>query len=233
MTGARSFAGFAPAALGFFDTLAANNSRDWFHANKADYESLVKDPMVNLLVDLNAELDRRGIPLSAEPKKAIFRINRDVRFAKDKSPYKTNIAACVTRDGEKHAPGMLYIQIAPSGSFVGAGFYELEAAELDAFRRRIAADPDAWIAVEKALRDSGAELSTEGALKKLPRGYDASMAGEVADALKLKFFVTKLWLDPGEIGTSALVEKIADFAVLNRPLLEFGWHAVGEIVCTD
>ena len=228
MTDTRSFTGFTPDTLGFFKKLGENNSRDWFLANKADYEGLVKSPMVDLLVDLSAELDRRGLPLSADPKKAIFRINRDVRFAKDKSPYKTNIAACVTRDGEKHAPGMLYIQISPSGSFVGAGFYELEAPELDAFRQRIVADPEAWRTVEETLRAGGAELSTEGALKKLPRGYDAAAVGEVGDALKLKFFVTKLWLDPDELRTSALVEKIADFAVLNRSLLEFGWQAVGD-----
>ncbi len=230
MSATRSFEGFPPDALAFFDRLSANNTREWFHANKPEYESVVKDPMVDLLIDLSDELGRRGLPLSADPKKAIFRINRDVRFAKDKSPYKTNIAACVTRDGEKHAPGMLYIQIAPAGSFVGAGFYELDAPELDAFRQRMVAAPANWDRVERSLKVGGVELATEGALKKLPRGYDQAVSNEIGEALKLKMFVTKRWLDPDELSTSSLVEKIADFAALNRPLLEFGWAAIGDVV---
>jgi uncharacterized protein (TIGR02453 family) len=136
-----SFDGFPPGALDFFDRLAANKNRDWFQAHKAEYERLLRTPMIALVADLASRLAERGVPLTvADPAKAIMRINRDVRFAKDKSPYKTNIAATLTRTGERHAPGMLYLHVSPEGSFAGCGFYEIEptAGRLPPPNRRVA-----------------------------------------------------------------------------------------------
>ncbi len=89
----RSFPGFTPEALQFLVDLAFNNERAWFQARKADYERLLKVPLEALCVDLAAEFETRGIPLRSDPKRSPFRIYRDTRFSKDKTPYKSNIAA--------------------------------------------------------------------------------------------------------------------------------------------
>ena len=88
-----AFDGFSPDAIQFLVDLAANNERSWFQPRKADYERLLKAPLEALCVALGETFERRGIPLSADPARSPFRIYRDVRFSKDKSPYKTNIGA--------------------------------------------------------------------------------------------------------------------------------------------
>lgn len=224
----RQFQGFAPGALGFFDRLAANNDRDWFYAHKAEYEDSLKSPMMALLTDLSVELEARGVPLTGDPKKSIMRINRDVRFARDKSPYKTNIAAGLTRDGSRYAPGMLYLHFASEACFAGIGFYELEPAELDSFRANIASDPEGWRAVEAQQDKAAAPISREGAAKRLPRGFASDLPEDIQEAVKRKFFVAKRPIEPSEIVTPDLVDAIASFASASRGLLEFGWSALGE-----
>ena len=93
MVAERTFQGFSRDALQFLVDLAMNNERAWFQARKADYERLLKEPLEALCTDLADEFERRKVPLRADPKKSPFRIYRDTRFSKDKSPYKTNLAA--------------------------------------------------------------------------------------------------------------------------------------------
>src|SRR5215207_3649524 len=88
-----TFTGFQPEAVEFLAELAANNDRAWFQPRKAEYERLLKEPLEALCVALDERFQARGIPLRADPAKSPFRIYRDVRFAKDKSPYKTNLGA--------------------------------------------------------------------------------------------------------------------------------------------
>ena len=88
-----TFDGFRPEAIQFLVDLAENNSRDWFQPRKADYERLLKAPMEQLCVALEEQFRSRGIPLHADPARSPFRIYRDIRFSKDKSPYKTAVAA--------------------------------------------------------------------------------------------------------------------------------------------
>src|SRR5689334_6403626 len=90
---ASSFTGFSPSAIQFLADLAANNDRSWFQPRKAEYERLIKEPLEALCVDLGQRFESRGIPLLADPKRSPFRIYRDTRFSKDKSPYKTHVAA--------------------------------------------------------------------------------------------------------------------------------------------
>src|SRR5215208_6207849 len=87
------FRGFQPEAVQFLADLTANNDRAWFQPRKAEYEQLLKQPLEALCTALADEFATRRIPLQADPAKSPFRIYRDVRFAKDKSPYKTNIGA--------------------------------------------------------------------------------------------------------------------------------------------
>lgn len=92
-----------------------------------------------------------GIPLSGDPRRSLTRINRDVRFSNDKSPYKTYAAATFTREPGEMSPGLLYVSLSADECFAGAGFYAADTADLAAMRSAIANDPDDWIAVESKL----------------------------------------------------------------------------------
>ncbi len=127
MTG---FTGFGPKALPFFEALKFHQSREWFEENRSLYENDVLVPMVALIDDLTAAFTKRKIPLRGDGKRSIFRLNRDIRFSKDKSPYKTHAGAVMTRSGSKKDNGLLYIHIDPTGCFTAAGFYMPEAPAL-------------------------------------------------------------------------------------------------------
>jgi uncharacterized protein (DUF2461 family) len=109
------FPGFAAADLAFLTGLAAHNDRDWFTAHRAPYDDGLKPTLAALILALNAAFDARALPLAGDPKKSVFRIHRDVRFSKDKRPYKTHVSATLTRDGQKLSPGLVYVHIEPEG----------------------------------------------------------------------------------------------------------------------
>ncbi len=110
--------------------------------------------MVALIDDLTAAFAARRIPLRGDGKRSIFRLNRDVRFSKDKSPYKTHAGAVMTRSGSKKDNGLLYIHIDPTGCFAAAGFYQPEARGLAALRKAMLAQPKQG---EGAARPAGEE----------------------------------------------------------------------------
>ncbi len=219
------FTGFPPDALAFFRELTANNTRDWFLANKSRYETQVRDPLASLVTDLAARLAKTNTPLRGDAKRSLFRINRDVRFSKDKSPYKTHAGATLTRDGEKLTQGLLYIHIDPKGSFVAAGFHEPEPGQLLRMRQAVAEDPKAWGKVEAALSKNGLELTREAVLTRVPKGFERAPVA-VAEALKLKWWIVERKLSPAEIGTAKLVDAVVKLAADAAPLLQFGWAAL-------
>ena len=100
-----SFQGFGPQALPFLKALAFHQTKEWFEANRATYEFDLRTPMGDLVEQLSAAFAKAKIPLKGDRKSSLFRIHRDVRFAKDKSPYKTNVGAVMTRFGKKNEPG--------------------------------------------------------------------------------------------------------------------------------
>jgi uncharacterized protein (TIGR02453 family) len=92
-TTAPTFSGFSPAAIQFLADLAQNNDRAWFQPRKAEFERLLREPMEQMIAALADRLAARGVPLRADPKRSPFRIYRDTRFSRDKSPYKTHLGA--------------------------------------------------------------------------------------------------------------------------------------------
>ena len=227
------FTGFGSDALTFLAELAANNDRAWFQAHKDAYERSVKAPMLDLVADLSTALARRDVPLHGDPKRALFRIHRDTRFARDKSPYKTNVGAVLTRTGDKHDQGLLYVHLGLDRSFVAVGFYMLEPNELKAFRERIVQRPKEWRAVGADLAKAGLALGREGATTRLPRGFDAAKVGDLADDLKLKSFIVSQTLSPDEVASPAMVDRAADLAVKGQNLLQFGWQALDGLPPDD
>ena len=231
---ASQFKGFTTEAFDFFNELYFTQERAWFQAHKSIYDKAVKAPMLDLLADLSAELARRKVPLQADPKRAIFRIHRDVRFARDKRPYKTHIGAVLTRDGSKQSPGLLYVHIDPTGSWSGSGFYHLQDDALAAMRARIATRPKDFRQMISALHADGLELSPdEEALKRKPKGFDAVTDPDLIDALCRRSLILRQPLSVEEVSGPAVITRLADFAVASLPLLDFGWQALGYPVKRD
>ena len=221
------FKGFGPKALPFFAALKFHQSKEWFDENRGLYESDVLEPMVALLSDLTARFAKAKIPLKADGKRSIFRIHRDVRFAKDKSPYKTHAGAVMTRSGGKMEPGLLYLHISPEGCFAAAGFYMPESADLARVRKAIAAgEGKRFLGVTAALKKGKLELGTENQLTRLPRGFEALKDGPLDGAVRLKSFIVEEPLPDKLIASPKFAEAVTAFTKRALPLLDFGWSAL-------
>ena len=163
---------FDAALFRFLKDLKANNERAWFQEHKARFETGARNPMLAFIADFSAPLAKLGRHFSADPRPvggSMFRLHRDTRFGKDKTPYKTHIAAHfpyhATTAGGVHGPGF-YLHLEPGASFAGGGLWHPEPESLFKVRQAIAAQPRAW----KAIRDSGLEIQGE-ALKRVPQGF--------------------------------------------------------------
>ena len=221
-----AFDGFGPHALEFFRDLAAEQSREWFQANREVYEREVRRPMEALIADLTAGFERREIPLRGEPGRAQFRLNRDVRFSKDKSPYKAHAGAALTRDGAKAEPGLLYVHVDPEGSFTAAGFYRPEPRELAAIRGAIRDRPGDFARIVAGLGRSKLRLEPGDSLKRIPRGFEALADGPLADALRLRSLIVRRPIAEADLRGPGLVAALDAFARAALPLLRFGWAAL-------
>lgn len=172
---------FSPRALRFFRELRRHNNRAWFTAHRGDYDTHVRAPMHALIEELDVRFARFAPEIEADPKRAMFRIHRDVRFSKDKSPYKTH-AACwfhhrdadrrVGQESEGGSAGF-YFQLAPGDSFVGAGLWMPPRPVLRRLREAIAEHPEGFARVVAAprLRRRYGGLDDESMLARMPRGY--------------------------------------------------------------
>lgn len=142
---------FTPAFIQFLKDLSSNNNREWFHANKKLYENEVKKPFYQLVQDVINKMKIEDPELNLEVKNAVFRINRDIRFSQDKSPYKTFVSAAIGRGGRKDMqfPG-IYIHLEPENFMMAGGCYMPEKDNLVKLRRFIINHADE---VNKALAD--------------------------------------------------------------------------------
>jgi uncharacterized protein (TIGR02453 family) len=221
-----NFTGFGPKALDFFKALKFHQSKEWFDQNRDLHQSDVVEPMIALLDDLTAAFAGNRVSLKADGKRSIFRVHRDVRFAKDKSPYKTHCGAVMTRSGSKNDNGLLYIHIDPEGCFVVAGFYAPASPDLLKIRQAIAGTAGSYKRVETALGKGGLSLSDSNQLTRVPRGFEELKGGKLDHAIRLKSFIVREDLSARAIKSADLVETISDFAARAMPLLRFGWKAL-------
>jgi uncharacterized protein (TIGR02453 family) len=221
-----AFTGFPPDALGFLTALALHQSRDWFQAHRATFEATLRQPMGALVDAVSVELARRHVPLQGHGVAAVFRMNRDLRFSKDKRPYRTNVGAMLTRDGVKGGLGVLYLHLDPAGSFVAAGVYQAEPAELKRIRSRIVSQGRAFRAIQARLKKARLKLDPMGALKRLPRGFEAVEAEDLQAALRLRHFIVRRDLPEAALTRGkGLVATVAGLAEAALPLLQFCWAA--------
>ncbi|MBI4458606.1 MAG: DUF2461 domain-containing protein, partial [Acidobacteria bacterium] len=185
----KAFPGFPPQALLFLRNLKKHNHRAWFQSHKQTYEQSVKAPMVELVLSLGEAFRRFAPEMVADPRVSLYRIYRDTRFSRDKSPYKTQAAAVFPVRGlpKNSGPG-LYFHISPEEVLIGGGIYMPDPLLLRAVRERIAAFPREFLSIVEGKRFRKAFGELEGAqLQGMPKGFPADH--KAAEYLRYKQFL--------------------------------------------
>lgn len=220
---------FTPALFDFLEELALNNRRDWFQANKARYRADVQDPLLRFVTDFEDRLRTISPHMVADARRSggsVFRIYRDVRFSKDKSPYKTNAGVHFRHEvgREVHGPG-LYLHLEPGSVFAGAGIWRPNATTAGKIRQAIVDDPDRWRGiVDEAEFASTFTLEGES-LKRAPRGFQADHP--LIDHLKLKSFVATTGFTEEETCAPDFIDLYTDACRVAAPFTGFLTTAVG------
>ena len=220
-----AFTGFNPRAFQFLEELTNNQNRVWFAEHRSEYEQFVREPMKRFTETLSDSLAQKDVPLWGDPKRSLFRINRDARFSKAKHPYNMHASGLFTRTGDKHSSGVLYFRLDPLGSRCAAGYMQPEPPVLKKLRQGILDNPKAWLSLEKSLKRKGYELDYSYSLARIPRGFD-DVPKDVEDAMKLKGWIIRKQLPRSLICSKDLIKEVTNFAKDMLPLLSFGWHAL-------
>jgi uncharacterized protein (TIGR02453 family) len=206
----------------FLTELEANNTREWFTENKARYERDVKDPFLDFISDAGPRLRSISPGLVADPRPvggSLFRIYRDVRFAKDKSPYKTHAGAHFQLGGKGvHGPGY-YLHLEPGQCFVAGGMWRPEAPALLAIRERISERPAEWTTARGGLDHA------EDALKRPPRDFDPDHP--MIEDIKRKSFTSSVRLTQKQVLAPDLMGTFVSACREIAPLMQFLAGAVG------
>ncbi len=215
------FGGFPEGGGAFFRALAAHQDREWFAAHKGEYEALWQQPMTSLLNDLRAALDD-AYPMVSESNPKVFRLHRDTRFSKDKTPYKTHCAGSLSLSGGQPMTGTgLYLQVGADPAFFAAGRWMLEKEDLEKFRAALAADTGVALArLLAAAQKKGFVLVAHDTLKRVPAPYPSDHAR--ADLLRLKGFALRFPdAPPALLHEKKLVAWVVKQAKSIAPLLEW------------
>lgn len=208
--------------LHFLRSLKKNNTKEWFDANRKTYESAKKEmqDFTTALIQQFSVIDPSIAHLTY--KDCMFRINRDVRFSKDKSPYKTNMGIYICAGGKKSMMAGYYLHIEPGASFVGGGLYMPMPKELAKVRQEIDYNFDVFkkILASKSFKTQfGALNEGEDKLSRVPKGYEAD--NPAAEFLKHKSFIVMKPISDKEVMDKKLMpETIKAFQAL-KPLVEF------------
>lgn len=222
------FEGFPKQGLDFLKRLKRNNNRSWFQKHKDLYEECVRFPMQCLIASLAQKMVDIAPEIEFHPKKSIFRIYRDTRFSRNKTPYKTNIAASFElrgRHGPTETPG-LYLGIEPGEIYVGGGLYMPTGPQLKAIRHAIATRPDDWLAVVGAKRFQREFGGIDGErLVKAPLGYPKDHP--MIDHLRQKQFYAGKVLEDSACLKPKFVDQVAAILADVMPLVRWLRDAEG------
>ena len=220
-----------PSTLSFLDDLRKNNNRDWFLENKKRYE-LFKTDYYHLIELILNELKKTDPTLErVQVKNCAFRINRDIRFSKDKSPYKTHISIGISADGKKNIKASYYIHIEPNACFVGGGIYMPMPDQLQKIRKEIAFFYDDLnnIIESKDFQKAFKSISREEGmfLKNPPKGYHKEHPA--IEFLKLKSFTAGTSFDVNGALKPNFVDNMVEFLQTIKPFNEFLNRALEEV----
>jgi uncharacterized protein (TIGR02453 family) len=216
------FQGYPKAGINFLRKLKRNNNRQWFEKHKEDFETDVKLPMQSIISSLQPYFDSFAPQFDINPKRSLFRIYRDIRFSKDKTPYKTHVAAhFVLRGKPKGVEGSgFYLHIEPGEIFLGGGIYTPDSDQLKSIRRAIAERSKEFLMIvsDKSFVRRFKKIDGDK-LQRVPRGYDPGHP--MAEWLKLKqFFVGVEWKQEKCLKKS-FIEEIAKVYEEATPLVMF------------
>ena len=211
----------------FLAELKVNNDREWFQANKARYEEQVKEPVLAFIAGFDERLRRLSPHFVADPRPvggSLFRIYRDVRFSKDKSPYKTAAGIHFRHEGGKdaHAPGY-YLHLEPDECFAACGMWRPPTAEAHRIRAAIDGDQAGWRAARQEAQAGGLPLRG-GSLKRPPRGYAADHP--LIDDLKRTGFYVSAKLDQRTVTAGRFPARLEELWSHATPFMRFVTEAL-------
>ncbi len=220
-----------PTTLKFLKDLKKNNTREWFEKNRKVYEA-AKEDMANLINQVIAQFGKKDTTIaSLTAKECVYRINRDVRFSKNKAPYKNNMAASLISGGKKSILAGYYIHIQPGGeSMIGGGRYMVEADQLKKIRQEI---DYSWEEFSKIIRSKKfvgcyGDLEKGGgmSLTREPKGYEKD--NPAIEYIKLKSWVATTPLTDADLTSKDLVKKITTALETLQPMIVFLNRALEE-----
>ena len=218
-----------PALFAFLRELKANNERLWFEENKERYKSDVRDPVLDFIGAFAQPLSEISPHFVADPRASggsLFRIYRDVRFSKDKTPYKTNVGAHFRHSAGKdaHAPGF-YLHLEPQTCFAGCGIWRPDSRTLGKIRDAIVDRPEEWRAVTSK-KDFCTTFEMMGeSLKRPPRGYDPNHP--LIEDLKRKDFIAITSFPEEDASRPDFIDQFAEIARKGSEFVKFLSQAVG------
>lgn len=214
---------FTQATFEFLEELSGNNNRAWFEANKPRYEALVREPALDFIDAMAPELARFAPHFRADSRKmggSLMRVFRDTRFARDKTPYKTNIGIQFRHELGKdvHAPGF-YVHVSLEECFLGVGCWHPEADALGKIRDHLAEKPERWFAVTEQSGIGKHWFLTGSSLSRPPRGFAADHPA--IEDLKRKDFIALSDLAPEEVIGSGLIKLASERFTAAAPFMKF------------
>lgn len=220
MRGTAAQRSFGPELFRFLRALKTTNTREWFAANKGRYDSDVRTPALDFVVEFAPHLEQVSPHFVADPRPSggsLFRIHRDIRFSKDKSPYKTYTGLQFRHELGKdaHAPGF-YLHLEPNAVFMGAGIWHPDGASLARIREAIADDEKAWRAGKRV----GGRFELAGdSLKRAPAGYDPEHP--LIEDLRRKDYICVAMLSEKDVCAPGFVDEFARMCREAAPLVRF------------
>lgn len=219
---------FTRGLFDFLRDLAANNDRAWFEANRERYEQQARQPALRFIADFGPWVRAVSPHLVCDPRPSggsLFRIHRDIRFSRDKSPYKNHLGIQFRHEAGKdaHAPG-LYLHLEPGACGAAAGVWRPSTAALQAIRARVAAEPERWLAITSDPALAGMERFGER-LKRVPAGYRADHPA--AEELKWKDWGVWAPLSQQDVIARDALARIGAVYAAMRPMLGFLCGALG------
>jgi uncharacterized protein (TIGR02453 family) len=222
---------FNTKTFAFLKDLAENNDREWFNANKDRYEEVVREPALDFIQDFADRLVKISPHFSADPRKqggSLFRIHRDTRFSKDKTPYKTHTGMQfrhVASQDDVHAPGF-YLHIEPGACWAGVGLWRPATQDAAAIREKIAADAAGWKKAAYGKRFTDVyELSDGDKLQRPPKGFDPEHA--LIEDLKRRDFTAGVKLTQRLVTSEDFLDQYAAMCSAAAPFIRFLCGAVG------
>lgn len=212
---------FSQTFITFFKELSKNNTSEWFNENRKTYEKEVKKPFADFVEEMIARIQKYDPEVQIKPADAIMRINKDIRFSKDKTPYNTHVGANISAYGKKDKsyPGF-YIQFSHEGISIYGGAYMVENTTLEHIRNCIAGNLKGFVAVcnDKVFKEKYGTIQGEQN-KQIPPAFQAIAQQEPLIANKQFFYTTSL--KPDLIISDKLPEKLMDYYLAGKKMNDF------------